>query len=277
MVDPQWADVEVEPDGGGNAASRVQSLERGFSVLKVFSADEPELTLTQVAQRCGLARSAARRFLLTLVDLGYAGVDGRHYYLRSRVLELGFTYLSSLALPEVARPHLAELSARLQRSTSLGILDGDDVVYVQRIAAKRILAVGIGVGTRLPAYLTSHGRVLLAALSDEALDAYLARLVLERRTTRTVRTPAQLRRRIREVRTRGWCMVDQELEEGVSSLAVPLRDVTGDVVASANVAVYSGAGAGTDLLETALEPLQETAAEIEQQLRMAGTSVPRHH
>jgi IclR family transcriptional regulator, pca regulon regulatory protein len=277
MVDPEWVDVEVESDGGGNAASRVQSLERGFSVLKVFSADEPELTLTQVAQRCGLARSAARRFLLTLVDLGYAGVDGRHYYLRSRVLELGFTYLSSLALPEVARPHLAELSARLQRSTSLGILDGDDVVYVQRIAAKRILAVGIGVGTRLPAYLTSHGRVLLSALSDEALDTYLARLVLERRTTRTVRTPAQLRRRIREARTKGWCMVDQELEEGVTSLAVPLRDVTGDVVASANVAVYSGAGAGTDLLETALGPLQETAAEIEQQLRMAGTSVPRHH
>lgn len=269
--------IEVDEEAAASAAHRVQSLERGFSVLKVFSRQEPELTLTEVAQRCGLPRSAARRFLLTLVDLGYAGVDGRHYYLRSRVLELGFTYLSSLALPDVARPHLERLSARLQRSTSVAILDGDDVVYVQRVAAKRILAAGIGVGTRLPAYVTSHGRALLAAQPDDALDDYLARVTLERRTSRTVRTPEQLRRRLKEARARGWSLVDQELEEGVSSLAVPLRDITGDVVASVNVAVLSGAGAGQELVETALEPLMATAAEIEEHLRLAGISVPRHH
>ena len=222
----------------------MQSLERGLRVLTAFSAEEPRLTLTEVAQHCGLPRSVARRALLTLVDLGYAGADGRHYYLRPRVLELGFVYLSSLALPEVARPHLERLSGLLQRSTSVAILDGSDVVYVQRIATRRILAGGIGIGTRLPAYLTSHGRMLLSAQPDDVLDDYLREVRLERRGPRTVRSPTQLRRRIKEARSHGWCVVEQELEAGVVSVAAPLRDMTGKVVASVNVAEYSGGGTG---------------------------------
>jgi IclR family pca regulon transcriptional regulator len=253
----------------------MQSLERGLRVLKAFSAKEPRLTLTEVAQRCGLPRSVTRRALLTLVDLGYAGADGRHYYLRARVLELGFAYLSALTLPEVARPHLERLSELLQRSTSVAILDGDDVVYVQRIGTRRILAAGIGIGTRLPAYLTSHGRVLLAAQAADVLDAYLDRLRIERRGPRTVRSAAQLRRRIKDARTQGWCLVEQELEAGVVSLAAPLRDMTGKVVASVNVA-DSGGGTGADLVGEVLDPLLATAAEIEEHLRLAGTSIPRH-
>jgi IclR family transcriptional regulator, pca regulon regulatory protein len=178
-----------------------------------------------------------------------------------------------LQLPDVARRHLVQLSADLQRSTSMAVLDGDDVVYLTRIAAKRILAAAIGVGTRLPAYLTSHGRVLLAALPEAELDAYLARLVLEPRTPRTVATLDALRREVDLAREQGWSLVDQELEEGVSSVATSLRDASGDVVASVNVAVYAGAGSGAGLMELALQPLLAVAKAIEEQLRLAGTSV----
>ncbi|MGH3489807.1 MAG: IclR family transcriptional regulator domain-containing protein [Actinopolymorphaceae bacterium] len=254
----------------------MQSLERGLAVLAAFSPERPTLTLSDLARQAGLARSAARRFLLTLVDLGYVGVDGRNFYLKSRVLELGFTYLSSLLLPEVARPHLARLSAELGRSTSLGILEGDDVVYVGRVAAKRILAAGIGVGTRLPAYVSSHGRVLLAALPEAELDTYLDRVVLERRGPRTVSTPDALRREIDIARDQGWVLVDQELEEGVFSIAAPLRDASGDVVASINVAVVAGTGAGPALVKAALEPLLATVRTVEDQLRLAGTTIGPH-
>lgn len=264
-----------QPAPARNGRDHVQSLERGLAVLKAFSAEQPELTLSEVARQCDLTRSAARRFLLTLVDLGYVGIDGRNFYLRSQVLELGYTYLASLQLPEVARRHLVALSDEVARSSSVAVLAGDDVVYVVRIAAKRILAAGIGVGTRLPAYLTSHGRVLLAALPEAELDAYLSRVVLERRAPRTVATPEALRREIDLAREQGWSLVDQELEEGVSSVAAPLRDAGGEVVASVNVAVYAGAGAGAGLMELALKPLLATAGAIEGHLRLAGTSFGR--
>lgn len=257
----------------GNERDHVQSLERGLAVLKAFSAEQPELTLSEVARICEVSRSAARRFLLTLVDLGYIGVDGRNFSLRSQVLELGYTYLSTLQLPEIARRPLVQLSAELQRSTSVAVLDRDDVVYVVRIAAKRILAAGIVVGTRLPAYLTSHGRVLLAALPEPDLDSYLARVELEPRAPKTVTTIDALRREILLAREQGWSLVDEELEEGVSSVATALRDAAGDVVASVNVAVYAGTGAGAGLLELALQPLLATAASIEEHLKLAGTSI----
>lgn len=263
---PRAPDPQAPP---GDGRDHVQSLARGLAVLKAFSAEQPEQTLSEVARQCGLTRSAARRFLLTLSDLGYVGVDGRNFYLRSQVLELGYLYLSSLQLPDLARQHLEQLSAELKRSTSVAVLDRDDVVYIVRIAARRILSVGIGVGTRLPAYLTSHGRVLLAALPDAELDDYLARVVLEPRTPRTVTTPEALRREIELARKQGWSLVDHELEEGVSSVAAPLKDSAGDVVASVNVAVYAGAGAGAGLTELALQPLLVTAGKIEEHLRLA--------
>src|SRR5665647_13762 len=143
-----------------HSADFVQSLERGLAVIKAFDAEDRELTLSDVARKTGLTRAAARRFLHTLVTLGYVRSDKRMFSMRPRVLELGYAYLSGLSLPEVAQPHLEELTAAVHESTSISVLDGDMVVYVARVAAKRIMAVGITVGTRFPAYATSMGRVL---------------------------------------------------------------------------------------------------------------------
>jgi IclR family pca regulon transcriptional regulator len=153
----------------------VQSFERGLAVIRAFGPDDPELTLSDVARRTGLTRAAARRFLLTLTDLGYVRTDGKQFALTPRVLELGYAYLSSLTLPEIAEPHLERLAADVRESSSVSVLDGDEIVYVGRVPTSRIMRVSINVGTRFPAYATSMGRVLLAALSDGQLDAYLAR------------------------------------------------------------------------------------------------------
>src|SRR3954447_4671209 len=151
----------------------VRALERGLAVIRAFSADAPELTLSDVARATGLDRAAARRFLLTLADLGYVKTDDRYFRLTARVLELGYAYLSSLSLPEVASPHLERLVEEVHESSSMSVLDGDDIVYVARVPMARIMTVAINVGTRFPAYATSMGRVLLAALPDKALEEYL--------------------------------------------------------------------------------------------------------
>ena len=155
--------TEAPTDGPSpRSADFVQSLERGLAVIKAFDADDRSLTLSDVARKTGLTRAAARRFLHTLAELGYVRTDGRFFSLRPAVLELGYAYLSGLSLPEVAHPHMEELTARLHESTSISVLDGTSVVYVARVAAKRIMTVGINVGTRFPAHATSMGRVLLA-------------------------------------------------------------------------------------------------------------------
>ena len=164
----------------------VQSLERGLAVIRAFGPEDPELTLSDVARRTGLTRAAARRFLLTLADLGYVRSDGRLFALTPRVLELGYAYLSSLSLPEVAEPHLERLAAEVRESSSVSVLDGDEIVYVGRVPTSRIMRVAINVGTRFPAYATSMGRVLLAALEPEALDAYLARAEIRPLTARAI-------------------------------------------------------------------------------------------
>ena len=164
----------------------VQSLQRGLEVIRAFDADARELTLSDVARRTGLSRAAARRFLLTLVDLGYVRTDARYFSLSPRVLELGYAYLSSLSLPEVAEPHLEALVAEVRESSSLSVLDGPDIVYVARVPVSRIMTVAINVGTRFPAHATSMGRVLLAGLAEPELDAYLEQAELQRLSPRTV-------------------------------------------------------------------------------------------
>ena len=249
----------------------VQSVERALAVIKTFSADHPELTLSEIARHTGMTRAAARRFVLTLTDLGYLGVVDRKFHLRPTVLELGHTYLSVLSLPQVATPHLTLLSERLHETTSLAVLEGDDIVYVARIGPRRVIASGLTVGTRLPAYLTSHGRIQLAYLPDDQLDDYLARVRLEPRTAQTVTDPEQLRRRLRQARAQGWCLVDQELEEGVTSIAVPVRNGAGRVVASVNVGTHSRRLRAPVLKEVALAPLQDTAAQIERDIALLPT------
>jgi len=251
----------------------VQSLERGLAVVRAFDRAHPELTLSEVATATGVTRAAARRFLLTLVELGYVRSDGRFFSLTPRVLELGYAYLSGLSLPEVAEPHLEALVAEVNESSSVSVLDAGDVVYVARVPTSRIMTVAISVGTRFPAYATSMGRVLLAGLPEEDLDGYLDGVRLDRLTPRTVSTVAGLRAELARVRAQGWAIVDQELEEGLRAVAAPIRDRTGRTVAAVNVSAHASRTPLDLVRRKLLPPLLATAARIEADLpaRIPGT------
>ena len=259
----------------GRAPHFVQSFERGLAVIRAFDEHHPELTLSDVARSTGLTRAAARRFLLTLADLGYVRTDGRWFTLSPRILELGYAYLSSASLPEVAEPHLERLVADVHESSSVSVLDGEDIVYVARVPTSRIMTVSINVGTRFPAYATSMGRVLLAALDDAALDAYLAGVELRPLSPRTTTSPEALRAELAKVRRQGWALVDQELEEGLRSVAAPIRDRAGSAVGAVNLSAHASRMTIDAVRRTLVPPLLATAARIEADLRAATTSRPR--
>lgn len=240
----------------------VQSLERGLAVIRAFDRTHPELTLSEVATSTGVTRAAARRFLLTLMDLGYVRSDGRFYSLSPRVLELGYAYLSSLSLPEVAEPHLEGLVAEVNESSSVSVLDGADIVYVARVPTSRIMTVAISVGTRFPAYATSMGRVLLAGLSDEALTGYLERQTIERLTAHTITSATALRAELARVRGQGWALVDQELEIGLRAVAAPIRDRSGHTVAAVNISAHASRTTLESMRRDLVPPLLATAARI---------------
>ncbi|MEU0031398.1 IclR family transcriptional regulator C-terminal domain-containing protein [Streptomyces sp. NPDC006335] len=247
----------------------VRSLERGLAVIRAFDADHPQLSLTEVARTCGLTRAAARRFLLTLADLGYVRADGRAYRLTPRVLELGYSYLSSFSLAQLAQPHLEQLVDRTRESSSLCVLDGDDIVYVARVPARRIMTAAITVGTRFPAHVTSVGRVILAGLPGEELEVRLDRAELSPLTARTIASADLLRAELERVRRQGYALVDQELEEGLRSIAAPVRDRGGEVVAAVNIPVQAGRTTLAAVRRDLLPALLETVAGIEADLRMA--------
>lgn len=247
-------------------AEFVQSLERGLSVIRAFSQDRPRLTLSDVARETGMTRAAARRFLITLEHLGYVTSDGRLFSLRPSVLNLGYAYLSSFSLAEVAQGHLEDLAAELHESCSASVLDDDDIVYVARASTNRIMTIGLSVGTRLPAYCTSMGRVLLAALDDQDLEDYLDRVVLTPRTTHTITSEAKLRAELDRVRARGWCLLDQELEDGVRSVAVAVRDGSGRVVAAVNTSAHATRVPIEALRDDFLPKLQACARQIDRDL-----------
>ena len=245
----------------------VQSFARGLSVIRSFSADAPAQTLAAVARATGLPRATARRLLLTLEHLGYVRSEAGSFRLTPRVLEIGYAYLASLNLASIAQPFLEAFSEKVRESTSVAVLDDCDIVYVARVAAKRIMTVSIGLGSRFPAYQTSLGRVLLAQLDDDEIVARMARSGERARTTPlTVTTPEALRARIAEVREQGWAMVDQELELGVRSLAAPLYDKSG-VVAAINVSTHIGRTGLDELHERFLPALRETASAISNALK----------
>ncbi|WP_222049225.1 IclR family transcriptional regulator domain-containing protein [Modestobacter lapidis] len=244
----------------------MQSLERGLAVIRAFDGDHRQLTLSDVARRTGLPRAAVRRFLLTLVELGYVRTDGRLFSLRPRVLDLGYAYLSSTSLPEVVQPHLEDLVARVHESCSVSVLDGDDIVYVARVATKRLMTVAINVGTRFPAYATSMGRVLLAARPPAERAAYLRTARLDQLTRHTVTDPDRLAAVLAEVAGQGFALLDQELEEGLRSIAVPVRDATGGVVAAMNVSASARRGPEA-LYRDVLPPLRQAALAVEADLR----------
>lgn len=220
-------------------AEFVQSLQRGLDVIKAFSREDPQLTLSEIAGRTGLTRAAARRFLITLRDLGYVDSDGRRFSLSPRVLELGYSYLSSLPIWDVARPYLEELAAQVNETTSASVLDGTDIVFVARVETKRIMSMNLGVGSRLPAWATAMGRVLLASLPPGQLDAYFERATMLPLTERTVTDERSLRDVIADARDKGWTLVDQEVEEGVRSLAVPVFGSAGRAEAAVTVCSHA--------------------------------------
>lgn len=244
----------------------VKSLERGLEVIRAFDANNSDLTLSDVAKSTGLTRASARRFLLTLTDLGYVLSDGRRYRLSPRVLELGYAYLSSLSIPDIARPHLSALVAEVRESSSMSVLDRSEVVYVARVPAKRIMSISISVGTRFPAFATSMGRVLLAGQSKDWLDEYLASADLTPITDRTISDPDLLRQELDRIRESGWALVDQELEEGLRALAVPVHDMNGTVVAAINVSVHTSRGSAAAARNELLPQLLAAAKAIDQDL-----------
>jgi IclR family pca regulon transcriptional regulator len=236
------AQSDAQAAGAAAAPRRtdfVQSLDRGLAVIRCFSSERPSLTLSEVAERTGLTRAAARRFLLTLQELGYVGSSGRQFSLRPRVLALGYAYLSSFSVAQIAQPHLEDLAEELHESCSVSVLDGDDIVYVARASANRIMTIALTVGTRLPPYPTSMGRILLANLPDAERESMLGRATLRKLTDHTIVDLDRLREVLATVRAQGWAAVDQELEAGVRSIAVPIRDSSGRVVAAINASAHA--------------------------------------
>jgi len=238
------------------------SLARGLSVIRAFGDGRTHLSVGEVAKTTGMSRAAARRCLHTLSVLGYASASDGRYSLTPAVLSLGYTYLGSMSLARVAQPVLERLSETLRESSSMAVLDGDEIVYVARAATRRILSIGLSVGSRLPAATTSMGRVLVAFSAEPARHAFLVRVKLVRHTPHTIADKARLRQELDRVREQGFAVVDQELELGLRSLAVPVRRPDGAVVAAINVGIQAGRADAAMLEREFLPALREAAAEI---------------
>jgi IclR family pca regulon transcriptional regulator len=248
--------------GRGTGPDFVEALARGLDVLTCFDADHRSMSLTDVATAAGLARPTVRRLLLTLEELGFVRSSAGMFELTPKVLTLGMAYVSSLGIWDIARPHLEELVARTGESSSMAQLDGSDIVYVARVSVPKLIALRVEIGTRFPAVQTSQGKVLLAALPPEELDAALAEPSRAGLPPYIGRTPEQLRAELVEVRARGWATADEELAPGVRSVAVPVRDGTGAVRAAMNVTVHAAETSRERLLRDHLPLLLRTAGDV---------------
>jgi len=249
-----------EPPKPGD--SYVRSFARGLMVLRSFGAEAPVQTLSEVAERTGLTRAGARRILLTLLSLGYVSAEGRLFRLTPKVLELGFAYLSSLPVWSQAQPVMESLVEELRQSSSVAVLDGNEIVYVLRVPAHRIMSINLGVGSRLPADCTAMGRVLLAGLPDDILQERIAAMRPVPHTPNTIVDRDALFDEIQRVRVQGWSLVSEELEPGLVSVAAPIRGQHGRVVAALNVSGHARAITSEHLLKACLPRLLAAAAKI---------------
>ena len=240
----------------------IQSLERGLAVINSFSREHNPQTLSEVAGRTGLTRATARRVLLTLAELGYVSQTGRSFSLTPKVLDLGYSYLSSFQVVDLAQAPLEKLVDQVKESSSMSVLDGDEIVYVARVPTSRIMTIALALGSRLPAYPTSMGRVLLAGLDDADLDAYVKNIDMEQLTPHTVTDRSRFRAVIEQTRADGFALVDQELEEGVRSIAAPIRNGRGEVIAAMNISCHASRVDVERMLTEFKPPLLETAAEL---------------
>jgi IclR family transcriptional regulator, pca regulon regulatory protein len=257
------------PDEESQSSTYVTAFGRGLAVIRCFSESSPTLSIADVAKATGLNRSTARRFLHTLEAHGYVGCERGRYSLRPRILELGYSYLSSISVDEILQQELLRLAERLHESCSAGVLDGHDVVFVARAQTSypRVMTLALTVGTRIPAYLTALGRVLLADLPEDQLDEYLRTAELHKQTQNTVSDPEQLRKQILGVRAKGYCIMDQEIEMGVRAAAVPVRRTNKPTIAI-SVASHASQQSVSAIESKFVPPLQETAAELDRLFRL---------
>lgn len=262
-----------EPKRARNA-DFVQSLERGLAVIRAFGPDRTHLTLSEVARETSLTRAAARRFLLTLVELGYIDFDGRLFSLRPRVLELGYSYMSTLPFSEIALPAMRDFVDTTSVSISMTVLDGDEAVYIAHVSAKRILAITVSVGTRVPAYATALGQALLAWLPAAALKEYLARCELQSFTPDTVADRKQLIGLLDTIREQGCAFGDEGLEPGLHTISVPVLDARGVAVAALGASTQDGAATQEVMRRDYLPGLLGTAEQISAHLRNATAPTP---
>ena len=252
---------EAAPDAP-RAGDMMGGFAKGLAVLSCFGQGHERLTIAAAARLTGLDRATARRCLITLERLGYARFDGRCYALTARVLSLGHAYLASTPLPEQLQPFLDALAARIEESCSASILDGPEIVYIARSAQRRVMSISLGVGSRLPASCASMGRVLLAATTEAEVEAILQRSALAALTPRTLTAPDALRREIARVRQQGYCIVDEELELGLRSIAVPIRNRAGQVVAALNTGVQTGRASVARLRDELLPELLDVQRQL---------------
>jgi IclR family pca regulon transcriptional regulator len=248
--------------------SYVQSFARGLAVIKAFGADAPRMTLSEVATRTGLTRAGARRILLTLQNLGYLASEGREFFLTPKILDLGYAYLSTTPFWDPAEPIMEQLVAEVRESCSISVLDGTDIVYVARVPTSKIMAVSLGIGSRLPAYATSMGRALLAGLARAQLKHVLSASDIKAFTKFTVTDTKKLMSIIEVDRDRGWSYMNQELEEGLRSIAVPLMDRTGKIIAAMNVSGQANRNSEKTMIADFLPRLQQAADKINAALRL---------
>jgi IclR family pca regulon transcriptional regulator len=251
---------EIDDQGGDR--DFVASLEKGLLVIEAFDASRPRLTLSDVSKLTGITRAAARRYLLTLTKLNYADFDGRYFTLSPRILRLGYAYLSSASLSVRVQPFLEQISEATGESSSAAILDGDDIVYIARSATRRIMSIGLGVGSRLPAYCTSLGRAILAHQPDEAIEAYLQRVRMEARTPKTVTDKAEFRAVLEATRVQGYALVNEELEFGLRSIAVPVVQKNGQVTIALNLSAQAGRVSADEMRERFLPSLSAASESL---------------
>ncbi|MBE7366647.1 IclR family transcriptional regulator domain-containing protein [Ramlibacter pallidus] len=244
----------------------VQSFARGLEVIRSFSAAAPRQTLTEVATRTGLTRAGARRILLTLQSLGYVQSDGKLFALTPRILDLGFAYLSSMPMWNVAEPLMEALVEEVKESCSAAVLEGGDIVYVLRVSTRKIMRNTLGIGSRLPAWCTSMGRMLLAGLPDDEVRALLHATPLEARTRHTLTDVDAVLAKVQQARRQGWCLVNQELEEGLVSMAAPVTDRAGRTIAAINISGQVNRTSARVMQDTMLAPLREAARAISQRV-----------
>lgn len=249
-----------------HSSDYVQSLDRGLAVICAFDGEHPSMTLSEVAERAQLSRAVARRLLLTLEHLGYVLQDGRKFSLTPRVLNLGFSYLGSLNVANLALPFMEDLAHNVSESCSLAVLEDYDIVYVQRVTVRKVMTIGLTVGARLPAFCASLGRVLVAGLDEESMQRWLRGLKPKARTPFTVTDKAVIEKELQRVRAQGYSYVQQEIEEGLCSIAVPIRDGSGSAIASLNVGMPYRSGARGHAVKEVLPALQIAAERIERVL-----------